>query len=217
MLVARRRDQSLRDAGARPEWVRPGTGGKLLDVLASPRRVSSSRQALWPTMAPRPLGWWTWRCVLEYDRAEPEAQVAMLETNMGPWCRAQRFGEELQPRPKRARRSSCSPAETPPDRHARGLGCRLAARPTRLCGKCGSPRHVGAQVGAWGGASGLRITRRRDLDERARGGIACTEGGELHGRLLRKNDQVCLLVGRAVPPGSATPFATARGCSQVSG
>jgi 2-polyprenyl-6-methoxyphenol hydroxylase-like FAD-dependent oxidoreductase len=36
---------------------------------------SAVRQALWPTVAPRPLGWWTWRCVLEYDRAEPEAQV----------------------------------------------------------------------------------------------------------------------------------------------
>ena len=57
---------------------------------------------------------------------------------------------------------------------------------------------VGSKVGSWCRAGGLRIARRRDLDERAGLGIASTERGELRGSLPGENDQVCLLVCRAV-------------------
>lgn len=36
---------------------------------------SALRRTMWPDLVPRPLGWSTWRCVVEYDAAEPEAQV----------------------------------------------------------------------------------------------------------------------------------------------
>lgn len=36
---------------------------------------STVRKTLWPAVAPRPLGWWSWRCVVSCDRVEPEAQV----------------------------------------------------------------------------------------------------------------------------------------------
>jgi 2-polyprenyl-6-methoxyphenol hydroxylase-like FAD-dependent oxidoreductase len=36
---------------------------------------SALRQTMWPDIAPRPLGWWTWRCVVEHDVPEAETQV----------------------------------------------------------------------------------------------------------------------------------------------
>ena len=36
---------------------------------------SAVRRALWPDVAPRSLGWSTWRCVLEHPGATPETQV----------------------------------------------------------------------------------------------------------------------------------------------
>jgi 2-polyprenyl-6-methoxyphenol hydroxylase-like FAD-dependent oxidoreductase len=37
---------------------------------------SAVRHALRPEVVARPLGWWTWRCVVEYPDATPETQVA---------------------------------------------------------------------------------------------------------------------------------------------
>lgn len=36
---------------------------------------SALRQTLWPNVVPRPLGWSTWRCVIEYDEVEADTQV----------------------------------------------------------------------------------------------------------------------------------------------
>jgi len=68
---------------------------------------------------------------------------------------------------------------------------------------------IGAQVGPRGRAGWLRIAGRCDLDQRARLGVADAEGGELGRRLLWQDDEVCLLVGRALPSGAAMPFAVA--------
>src|SRR5262249_56748877 len=73
-------------------------------------------------------------------------------------------------------------------------------------------RHVGADVRAWGGVNGLRLTRRQDLDDRARRGVARTEGRELSGRFHGENGQVRLLIRRTVPSGSAAPLASTPGC-----
>jgi hypothetical protein len=65
----------------------------------------------------------------------------------------------------------------------------------------------GAEVGARGRAGGLRVARRRDLDERARLGVADAESGEFSGGLLREDNQVCLLLGWALSSRGSTPFA----------
>jgi 2-polyprenyl-6-methoxyphenol hydroxylase-like FAD-dependent oxidoreductase len=67
-------------AGDRPIPVRisgpGGSRGEAFDLVVGADGVRSGlRRLLWPAAVPRPLGWWTWRCVLDYDRAEPEAQV----------------------------------------------------------------------------------------------------------------------------------------------
>jgi 2-polyprenyl-6-methoxyphenol hydroxylase-like FAD-dependent oxidoreductase len=36
---------------------------------------STIRQHIWPSVIPRALGWWTWRCVLHYEGVSPDAQV----------------------------------------------------------------------------------------------------------------------------------------------
>ncbi|HYU15995.1 MAG TPA: NAD(P)/FAD-dependent oxidoreductase, partial [Candidatus Acidoferrum sp.] len=36
---------------------------------------SALREVMFPDVAPRPLGWWTWRCVLDYDRSVPDTQL----------------------------------------------------------------------------------------------------------------------------------------------
>ncbi len=59
MLVVCRRDQSLRDAGACPEWVRPDNGGELLDVLQGAEVRSPAERELGPEQklaAERPIG-----------------------------------------------------------------------------------------------------------------------------------------------------------------
>ena len=79
-----------------------------------------------------------------------------------------------------------------------------------------SSKHVGSHNGVCETYIS-RITRRRDLDERTGRGVARTEGGELHGGLLREDDEVGLLVGGTVPSRRAAPYATACGCPQFSG
>src|SRR5215471_1883825 len=75
-------------------------------------------------------------------------------------------------------------------------------------------RHIGAKICTRRGAGWLWVARWRDLNDRTGRGVAGTEGGELDGRLLRKNDHVGLLIGRAVPGGGPAPFAAARSGSQ---
>lgn len=36
---------------------------------------SSMRQRMWPSVAPRSLGWWTWRGVVDHEGGPPETQV----------------------------------------------------------------------------------------------------------------------------------------------
>src|SRR5215467_16126264 len=76
-------------------------------------------------------------------------------------------------------------------------------------------RHIGAKICTGRGAGRLWVARWRDLNDRTGRGVAGTEGGELDGRLLRKNDHVGLLIGRAVPGGGPAPFAAPRGGSQL--
>ena len=72
-------------------------------------------------------------------------------------------------------------------------------------------RQIGAEVSAWGGTGGLRVARRRDLDERAGLGVAGAESSKLDSRLLWEDDQVCLLIRRALSSRAAVPFAAAGG------
>ena len=58
---------------------------------------------------------------------------------------------------------------------------------------------VGSKIGSWCRAGRLRITWWGDLDQRAGFGIASTESGELRGGFLGKDNQICLLICRAVP------------------
>src|SRR5947207_6159197 len=78
-------------------------------------------------------------------------------------------------------------------------------------------RQVDAEVGAGGRACGLWIARRRDLDERAGLGIAGAECGKLDSCLLWEDDQVCLLVRRALTSRAAAPFAATGGGAHLGG
>ena len=42
---------------------------------------SALRQTMWPQIKPRPLGWSTWRCVVECD--EPEAETQVVYSGLG--------------------------------------------------------------------------------------------------------------------------------------
>lgn len=53
-----------------------GTREETFDLVVGADGIRSSvRQAMAPSVAPRPLGWLTWRCVLDWDGADPDAQV----------------------------------------------------------------------------------------------------------------------------------------------
>lgn len=66
-----------RDAPVPVRVVGPGGGREeAYDLVIGADGIHSTlRQGLWPGLAPRPLGWWTWRCVVEDDPREPQVQV----------------------------------------------------------------------------------------------------------------------------------------------
>src|SRR6516225_9523433 len=72
------------------------------------------------------------------------------------------------------------------------------------------PRQVGAKIGVRCCGCGHRIAGRRNLDDRTWFGVARAERGELGGGLVWKNDQVGLLVSRAVSSRAAQPCAASR-------
>src|SRR5262245_37124365 len=63
----------------------------------------------------------------------------------------------------------------------------------------------------------LRVAGGRDLEDRAGPGVAGAEGRKLGGRLLWKDDQVGLLVRRALTSGAALPFAATGSGSHLGG
>jgi 2-polyprenyl-6-methoxyphenol hydroxylase-like FAD-dependent oxidoreductase len=53
-----------------------GTREETFDLVIGADGIRSEvRQAVAPSVAPRPLGWMTWRCVLDYEAQEQDAQV----------------------------------------------------------------------------------------------------------------------------------------------
>jgi 2-polyprenyl-6-methoxyphenol hydroxylase-like FAD-dependent oxidoreductase len=53
-----------------------GTREETFDLVIGADGIRSAmRQAVAPSVAPRPLGWMTWRCVLDYEAQEQDAQV----------------------------------------------------------------------------------------------------------------------------------------------
>lgn len=66
--------------GEQPAQVRiegpDGSREETYDLVVGADGIRSSlREVVFPGVAPRPLGWWTWRCVLDYDRPMPETQA----------------------------------------------------------------------------------------------------------------------------------------------
>ncbi len=53
-----------------------GSREETFDLVVGADGVRSElRQAMWPALSPRQLGWWTWRCVVQHERVDPEVQV----------------------------------------------------------------------------------------------------------------------------------------------
>jgi 2-polyprenyl-6-methoxyphenol hydroxylase-like FAD-dependent oxidoreductase len=53
-----------------------GSRDELFDLVIGADGIRSAmRQRMWPSVAPRPLGWWTWRCVVNHEGGRAETQV----------------------------------------------------------------------------------------------------------------------------------------------